>query len=157
MKLTEINEPMYFEIRGEPKNKQQARIGFNKKTGKRFVFQPDGVHDYAEVAKAQIRRQLFGAIDGWHNLIEGAIGAEITILYPLPKSWSKKKKAELGGTLKNTKPDADNTTKAILDPFTKLVWVDDCQVHLQGVYRVWSPNVQEVTSMIRIVEVDSTF
>ena len=34
---------------------------------------------------------------------------------PIPKSWSKKKKAEMAGRIHRAKPDRDNIDKAILD------------------------------------------
>ncbi len=35
--------------------------------------------------------------------------------FPIPKSWSKKKTAEMAGTIHQVKPDRDNIDKAILD------------------------------------------
>jgi Holliday junction resolvase RusA-like endonuclease len=35
--------------------------------------------------------------------------------FPIPKSWSKSKRAEMAGTPHRSKPDRDNVDKAILD------------------------------------------
>lgn len=42
-------------------------------------------------------------------------GSKITFIVPMPKSWSKKKKAELIGKGHKQKPDIDNYLKALLD------------------------------------------
>ena len=39
----------------------------------------------------------------------------ITFVAPMPKSWSKKKKAAMDGAEKKTKPDLDNYIKAFKD------------------------------------------
>jgi Holliday junction resolvase RusA-like endonuclease len=39
--------------------------------------------------------------------------------FPMPKSWSKKKKAVLKGMRHESKPDRDNVDKAILDALFK--------------------------------------
>jgi len=38
-----------------------------------------------------------------------------TAYFPMPRSWSKKKKAEMDGKLHRQRPDRDNVDKAILD------------------------------------------
>ena len=45
--------------------------------------------------------------------------------YTMPVSWSKKKKAERIGTLKETKPDWDNLVKFLGDTLKGIVVVDD--------------------------------
>lgn len=42
-------------------------------------------------------------------------GATITFVLPMPKTWSKKKKAEMLGQPHQTTPDLDNLLKALLD------------------------------------------
>lgn len=50
----------------------------------------------------------------------------VTVTYPQPKSWSKKKKAET--IFKTSKPDVDNLAKLVMDACNNLVWLDDAQV-----------------------------
>lgn len=61
-------------------------------------------------------------------------GAHITFVMPMPKSWSKKKKAELLGQAHQQKPDVDNLCKALLDA----VYADDSGVHDIRISKIWS-------------------
>jgi len=42
-------------------------------------------------------------------------GAHVTFVIPMPKSWSKKKRAEMNGKPHQQKPDLDNLAKALMD------------------------------------------
>ncbi|MNO01372.1 Endodeoxyribonuclease RusA [compost metagenome] len=61
---------------------------------------------------------------------------ELEILHGVPKSMSKKRKAQaLAGELKPMKkPDTDNVLKAICDACNGVVWRDDVQ-NTDGMYR----------------------
>lgn len=52
---------------------------------------------------------------------------------PIPKSWSKKKKAEMAGKRHRQKPDRDNIDKAILDSIFK----EDCRVSGGRLDKYW--------------------
>lgn len=57
----------------------------------------------------------------------------LIFILPMPKSWSKKKKAEKAGTAHQQKPDKDNLEKALLDA----VFDDDSKVWDSRVTKVW--------------------
>lgn len=61
-------------------------------------------------------------------------GAHITFHIQMPKSWSKKKKAEMDGTGHQQKPDKDNLEKALLDS----VYEEDCVVWDSRVTKIWA-------------------
>jgi len=62
-------------------------------------------------------------------------GYTLTFGLPMPKSWTKKKKAQMLGKPHTQKPDIDNLLKALLDA----VYADDSCVHtLSGVKKVWT-------------------
>ena len=42
-------------------------------------------------------------------------GAKVTFILPMPKSWSKKKRAQMDGQPHQQTPDVDNLGKALLD------------------------------------------
>ena len=55
------------------------------------------------------------------------VNASIEFYYPIPASWSKKKKLEAaeGKILPAVKPDIDNCVKGIFDSLNKIAWKDD--------------------------------
>jgi len=61
-------------------------------------------------------------------------GAHVVFCIPMPKSWSKKRKAEKVSTPHQTKPDLDNLLKALLDA----IYEDDSGVYDIRVSKVWS-------------------
>lgn len=60
-------------------------------------------------------------------------GAHVTFVLPMPKSWSKRKRAEMVWQPHQQKPDADNLLKALLDA----VYADDAGVWDTRVTKVW--------------------
>lgn len=60
-------------------------------------------------------------------------GYHIIFVMPMPKSWSKKKKAEMDGKGHQQTPDKDNLEKGLLDA----VFKDDCRVWDGRVTKIW--------------------
>ena len=72
---------------------------------------------------------LFGqqAMAGTRPL-EGYLSVIVEAVFPVPESWSKKKKeSALSGKLFPGKPDLDNVQKT-LDGLNGIVWIDDAQI-----------------------------
>lgn len=61
-------------------------------------------------------------------------GTVIIFDIAMPKSWSKKKKAEMLHQPHNQKPDTDNLSKAILDA----LFIEDKEVYNFIPYKFWS-------------------
>ena len=61
------------------------------------------------------------------------MGTHITFVMPMPKSWSKKKKAEFLGEPHQQKPDVDNLTKALLDA----IYDDDAHIWDIRTTKIW--------------------
>ncbi len=62
-------------------------------------------------------------------------GCSIEFGLPMPKSWSKKKQAEMSGQPHTQVPDLDNIFKALGDA----LYHDDSGIHtLGGLKKVWS-------------------
>lgn len=59
-----------------------------------------------------------------------AVRVEIDAVFPIPKTWSKGKKAQasVGKIVPDTKPDTDNIAKAVLDALNGVAYKDDSQV-----------------------------
>ena len=71
------------------------------------------------------------------KLLEIAVpenGATVVFHMPMPKSWSKKKRAEMDGKPHQQKPDVDNLGKALLDA----VYCDDACVWDIRFIKLWS-------------------
>ena len=58
---------------------------------------------------------------------------ELLFVVPMPKSWSKRKRAEMDGTPHRQRPDLDNYVKAVLDA----VLDDDSRVWHIKAAKVW--------------------
>lgn len=60
--------------------------------------------------------------------IEGPVKLRIVATFEIPKSWSKKRRAEMVGAYHTQKPDRDNIEKSIQDGLNRIAFADDCQV-----------------------------
>jgi Holliday junction resolvase RusA-like endonuclease len=58
---------------------------------------------------------------------------KILFAVPMPKSWSKKKKAEMQGKPHEQTPDLDNFLKGLMDA----LYGDDSHIHTVTVAKIW--------------------
>lgn len=109
---------MIFEILGKPYGKGRPRFTRNGHT-----YTPAETTNYENLVR--LAYQQAGC-----EKLEGEIVATIKAVYPIPKSTSKKKRAEmLAVNIRPTvKPDCDNIAKTILDALNKIAYDDDNQV-----------------------------
>lgn len=68
-----------------------------------------------------------------HDIRVPEAGAHITYVLPMPKSWSKKKRALMAGKPHQQKPDVDNLTKALLDA----LFDDDAHIWDVRASKIW--------------------
>ncbi len=61
-------------------------------------------------------------------------GINVVFEIPMPKSWSKKKKAEMVGKPHQQKPDLDNLIKALFDACLD----EDCEIWQFTASKVWA-------------------
>ena len=82
-------------------------------------------------------------------LIETEIRLYVDIYRPIPKSLSKKKRAEaIAGQFRPTKkPDLDNLVKGIKDGMSKVIWHDDAQIVEMNVRKFYSENPRAVVKV----------
>ena len=118
---------MKFTIEGDPVGKARPRVYQGR------AITPAKTRHYEEWIRISYQIALQEQGETIESVfLESDIPVEITIkaLFPIPKSYSKKKqKAILQGKLKPTKkPDIDNITKAILDALNGLAFHDDSQI-----------------------------
>lgn len=62
--------------------------------------------------------------------VTGAVKVTMAFYYPVPVSWSEKKRtaALAGDLLPEVKPDIDNVIKGVFDALNGVAWADDKQV-----------------------------
>lgn len=123
---------VHFVIPGEPHGKgrpRAVRVG----TGVR-MFTPKQTVNYENLIKMSYYQQL------GQKKLNGAIEADITGMFPIPKSESKKKRGlMLDGEIHHTKKiDCDNLAKTVLDALNGIAYDDDKQVFRLNVEKVYS-------------------
>ena len=106
-----------FVIPGEPRGKARPRWGNGR------TYTPKATVEYERQVKA-----CFLSAGG--KLMEGAVRAEITAYYGIPKSAGRRAGADMmSGKLRPTKkPDLDNVAKIVLDSLNGAAYKDDAAV-----------------------------
>jgi Holliday junction resolvase RusA-like endonuclease len=104
-------------IPGKPMGKQRPKFG------KGFTYTPEKTVSYENYVK-----ELF-IIQG-EKMQEGALKADITAYFEIPKSKSKKDKELKKKAIIRpcSKPDTDNIGKIILDSLNGIAYQDDKQI-----------------------------
>jgi Holliday junction resolvase RusA-like endonuclease len=72
------------------------------------------------------------------KVLEDLISADMTFFVPIPKSWSKKKKAAKVGKYCDNNADLDNYEKAILDSLNGHYFIDDRQIVEQASRKIYA-------------------
>ncbi len=136
-----------FTIPGEPQGKGRARVGTI--AGHARMFTPAKTVAYEGLIAMAARDAMGRTLP-----FDGACIVEVDAVFAVPKSWSRKKRAEaLAGVLRPTKkPDGDNVLKAVCDGINGVVWADDCQAVDQRVRKLYGerPEVR-----VRVAGVDA--
>lgn len=100
-------------------------MGAVRMTGRGKFVKPNAQRylAYKNFLQWQVKQQLKGK-----GILSGPLSVSIWFTMPIPKSWSKKAKANAVGEYHDKKPDADNLVKGVFDSLNKIVWQDDNQV-----------------------------
>lgn len=62
---------------------------------------------------------------------------ECHAVFPVPQSWTRKKRENMYGRMHTVKPDSDNIEKILMDALTGTIWVDDSQICSKKFTKVW--------------------
>lgn len=108
----------------QPRHRISTRGGF----AKTYLPSDHPVHAF----KQAISLQAAG-----RGLFTGPVEVSIVAYFPMPISWSKKKRREHEGRWHTQKPDSDNLAKSVLDALREH-WNDDCQVCWLTVRKRWT-------------------
>lgn len=110
---------LVIEIPGKPLGKQRPRFMRNGHT-----YTPMETVNYENLIKV-----CFAEKYPRHTPIDGAVNMDVTAVFPIPDSWSKKKKAAaLQKEIRPGKPDIDNIYKIVADALNGIAYKDDAQV-----------------------------
>lgn len=127
-----------FTIPGKPVPKARPRVV------NRHAYTPKKTKDRADLIK-QIAAPLFD------KPFTGPVCVDVIAVFPIPKSWSKKKKAEMRGMPHTQRPDKDNLEKLPYDALNGIAYVDDSQIVLGGEFvKMWG---DEAKTIVRVREV----
>lgn len=132
---------VYFIVEGRVQPKQRPKVYRNKYTGQVHGVTPRKTVEYEDKVKASY-------IDAEGIKFEGAVEMVVNIYAEIPKSVSKKKRAEM---LLNERPitktgDVDNLFKAISDALNGLAYDDDSQIVDGYIHKYYSEQARaEIT------------
>ena len=123
-----------FSVPGEPVGKGRPRVG--KIAGHARLFTPAKTVAYEGLVAHAAAQAMRGTPP-----FDGACRLELDIVCTVPASWSAKKRAAaLAGSMRpTTKPDIDNTIKALADGMNGVVWRDDKQAVEVLARKVYGP------------------
>ena len=121
-----------FTVPGKPFGKQRPRV---TRTG--HAFTPETTVSYENLVRMTFVKKNPEVIPA-----DSPVRIEITAQFPVPASWSKKKRAAaLAGKIFQGKPDWDNIGKIITDAMNNIAYKDDAQVHRAVVDKRYSEAV----------------
>ncbi len=108
---------LYFDI--TPKAKQSFRMG-------KHSYQSKAVTDYQKAIKAMALAQTSQDM----RPLSGELFVSVEFVWGHPKSWGKKRIAELRerSVYKPSRPDIDNLCKGVFDALNGVIWNDDSQI-----------------------------
>lgn len=112
-----------FTVPGIPVAKGRPRVTI--RGGRPQAYTPEKTEKYENLVRLAFTEKYGETVPA-----SGPIILEFRAYFPVPKSFSKKKKQlALQGVLqKTTKPDLDNIQKAIQDGLNGVAFVDDSQI-----------------------------
>lgn len=119
-----------FHVPGIPVAKGRARV--TTIGGHARAYTPAKTVAY-ESTVALMAQQAMGAA----GPIDGPLAVSIVATWPIPASWSKKRRET--EFWKTSRPDVDNIAKAIGDGCNGIVWADDSQIVWMRASKVYGP------------------
>lgn len=128
-----------FEILGKPVAKARPRLNRYGKT-----YTPETTVNYENLVRYTFQSEFPN-----HKPFEGYIEANITAIFDIPKSYSKKKTKELLETHNNYnhKPDCDNLAKIILDSLNGIAYKDDAQVTILHINKEYGEQAKVIVEL----------
>jgi len=122
-----------FDVPLDPKGKGRPRFSRQGKFTK--VYTDQATLDYETAIQLCARKAM-----GSQSPLEAPVSVYLYIRVPIPKSYSKKRTEDCLSGLERPakKPDIDNIAKAFLDAMNGTVYLDDTQVVVLNITKVYS-------------------
>lgn len=120
-----------FTLLGQPVGKGRPR--FSSRGRYPVAYTPKATRDYENALKAE-------AIASGIKMNKGLSGLLVLAHRRIPKSWSAKKRKAMDGKRCDTKPDADNILKIVMDALEGIAWKSDQSVAWVSCEKLWSDN-----------------
>lgn len=130
-----------FTVPGTPKGKGRPRA--TVANGRARLYTPKTTVEFEKTVRE-------AAEPHFSQPIAGPVRLRIVAYFPMPKSWSKRRRAEMDGKLHTSKPDGDNILKSLCDGLNSLAFVDDMQVADGRCVKRWS---QYAETFVRVEEI----
>jgi Holliday junction resolvase RusA-like endonuclease len=114
-----MKDALIFVVPGLPQGKGRARFGNGR------AYTPAKTVAYEGLIALAGQEAMKG-----RPLLEGPIYLLVNAYFPIPKSWSKRKRDEALalGAWHTGKPDGDNILKAVGDGLNEIMYQDDSQI-----------------------------
>ena len=131
-----MEQKITFVIPGPAKSKDRPRI--NRNTGR--VYTPGATSKYEKLVK-----ESYGDNPCFEDQF---ISIKILFKFEVPKSYSKKKRAEaLAGNLRPTKGDIDNYIKSVLDGLNKVAFLDDRYIYSIAAEKIFAEESEVIVEI----------
>ena len=136
-----------FTVYGKPIGKQRPR--FDRRGGHMYTPKETVMYEKA-IEEACLLAMKNGDLLSFNP--DEALAVRVDAYYPIPQSWSKRKKeqAVIGLLAPVSKPDIDNVLKSILDGAQGIAFYDDKQIVEAGIKKYYSnePRVEVTITTI---------
>lgn len=131
-----------FEMWGKPQGKARARTFYNHRLGRSQSVTPTNTVLYENYIKECYNTAENSEV--WFN--KEPLAMKIVALFEIPKSFTKKQRADIenGLLFPTKKPDADNIAKVVCDALNGVAYTDDTQIidlHILKFYTTQRPRV----------------
>lgn len=134
-------------VLGKPVPKARPRF-----TRKGYTYTPATTVEYEKRIQQAAKEQLKG-----ESLFkECPLVVTLQFWLPIPKSWSKKKRALAldGELLPISRPDIDNYEKAVLDALNDVIYHDDSQVVYKASFKAYSGEPRTEIGIIKAEDIN---
>ncbi len=114
-----------FFVFGNPQGKARPRV-VRRKDGRSMTYTPDKTVKY----EGLVQREYIAQSGGDQFALDLPLIVTILAVFPVPKSESKKRKAQmlLGRMFPTKKPDLDNIAKIVCDALNGIAYADDSRI-----------------------------